>query len=41
VELTVEDDDEARRLALSGIGGSWAERWERLEHSVDAWSVGA
>lgn len=41
IELTVPGEDEARRLVLSGIGASWAERWERLEQAVEPWGSAA
>ncbi len=33
-----EGDGDDRRVALSGSGPSWAERWELVEHAVDPWS---
>jgi tRNA threonylcarbamoyladenosine biosynthesis protein TsaE len=38
VELTMLDEDQnARRLAVSGRGRVWAERWEGVESAVDPW----
>jgi tRNA threonylcarbamoyladenosine biosynthesis protein TsaE len=37
VELTVRDDDDARRISLRPVGEGWATRWERLEHDLDRW----
>jgi tRNA threonylcarbamoyladenosine biosynthesis protein TsaE len=38
VELTMLDEDpNARRLAVSGRGRVWAERWEGVESAVDPW----
>jgi tRNA threonylcarbamoyladenosine biosynthesis protein TsaE len=42
VELTSEDPDaesDVRRIAISATGASWAERWQSLEDSVQAWSA--
>ncbi len=39
IELTGEDSDEARRIALSPGGQSWVERWERAEQLLLPWSV--
>jgi len=41
IELTVPGEDEARRLVLSGVGASWALRWERLEQAVEPWGSAA
>ncbi|GIV00063.1 MAG: tRNA (adenosine(37)-N6)-threonylcarbamoyltransferase complex ATPase subunit type 1 TsaE [Actinomycetota bacterium] len=41
VELTVPGPDERRRIALTGIGPSWAARWERLERAVQRWGLAA
>lgn len=41
VELTVPGPDERRRLSLSGIGPSWAARWERLEQALEPWELAA
>jgi tRNA A37 threonylcarbamoyladenosine biosynthesis protein TsaE len=38
VELTMLDEDpNARRLAVSGRGRVWAERWEGVESAIDPW----
>jgi tRNA threonylcarbamoyladenosine biosynthesis protein TsaE len=38
VELTLFDGDETgRRLAITGTGRRWAERWEGLESVLDPW----
>jgi tRNA threonylcarbamoyladenosine biosynthesis protein TsaE len=37
LELTVPGGDERRRVVLSGAGGSWATRWERLEQALERW----
>jgi tRNA threonylcarbamoyladenosine biosynthesis protein TsaE len=40
VELVEPDPgDDARRIELSAVGASWAERWERLEHELAAWAA--
>jgi tRNA threonylcarbamoyladenosine biosynthesis protein TsaE len=42
VQLTEPDPgDDARRVVLSAAGASWAERWERLEHTLAAWAAAA
>ena len=44
VELMVPGEGpggEERAVSLSGGGGSWASRWERLEQAVDRWRMGA
>ncbi|GBC86935.1 tRNA threonylcarbamoyladenosine biosynthesis protein TsaE [bacterium HR12] len=41
VELTVPGPDERRRIALTGMGPSWAARWERLERAVQRWGLAA
>lgn len=41
VELTVPGEDEARRLVLTGMGRSWAMRWERLERLTEPWGRAA
>jgi tRNA threonylcarbamoyladenosine biosynthesis protein TsaE len=44
VELTTEDPDganEARRIALTAAGRSWAERWEWLEALLEPWRAAA
>jgi tRNA threonylcarbamoyladenosine biosynthesis protein TsaE len=38
VELTMRDDDvTGRRLAVTGRGRTWAERWEGVESVLDPW----
>jgi tRNA threonylcarbamoyladenosine biosynthesis protein TsaE len=40
VELTLDDggpEPEARRIALTGVGGSWSERWGELEAALASW----
>jgi tRNA threonylcarbamoyladenosine biosynthesis protein TsaE len=40
VELTMLDEDaNARRVAVSGRGRMWAERWEGVESALDPWLV--
>jgi tRNA threonylcarbamoyladenosine biosynthesis protein TsaE len=41
VELTVPDAGDERRLVLTGIGSTWAMRWERLEHVLSGWEAAA
>ncbi len=41
IELTVPGEDEARRLELTGMGRSWATRWERLERLTEPWGRAA
>ncbi|HET9725069.1 MAG TPA: tRNA (adenosine(37)-N6)-threonylcarbamoyltransferase complex ATPase subunit type 1 TsaE [Actinomycetota bacterium] len=41
IELTVPGGDERRRLVLTGVGGSWATRWERLEQTLERWGSAA
>lgn len=38
VELTTPGPGERRRLELTGVGPSWASRWERLEQALEAWA---
>lgn len=38
IELMLMDgDDSGRRLAVTGRGRTWAERWEGLESALDPW----
>jgi tRNA threonylcarbamoyladenosine biosynthesis protein TsaE len=37
VELSIPEEEEIRRLAVTGRGTSWAHRWERLEKALDGW----
>ena len=39
VELTT--DGEARRIAITAEGSTWAARWEALEAAVQPWSAAA
>ena len=39
IELSVPWGGEARRLVLTGVGTSWAARWERVEQVLDPWVV--
>jgi tRNA threonylcarbamoyladenosine biosynthesis protein TsaE len=42
VELTTEDlqgDEDARRIVLTAVGESWAERWGELASAVRTWST--
>lgn len=41
VELTVPGEGEERRLVLTGMGRSWAARWERLERLTEPWGRAA
>lgn len=42
IELTnAELDGERRRIVISAIGRSWADRWESLEHGLARWTVAA
>ncbi|MFN8232145.1 MAG: tRNA (adenosine(37)-N6)-threonylcarbamoyltransferase complex ATPase subunit type 1 TsaE [Actinomycetota bacterium] len=42
VELSTPDPgSEDRRVVLSASGPSWADRWERLEHALAAWTAAA
>jgi tRNA threonylcarbamoyladenosine biosynthesis protein TsaE len=41
VELTVPGSGEERRVVLTGAGGSWAARWERLEQALERWGGAA
>ena len=38
IELTVPGEDERRRVVITGTGGSWAVRWERLEQALQGWA---
>ena len=42
IELTSEDPDggtEIRRIALTGSGASWEDRWARLAAAIEPWTV--
>jgi len=41
VELTVPGEAEERSLVLTGMGRSWAARWERLERLTEPWGRAA
>jgi tRNA threonylcarbamoyladenosine biosynthesis protein TsaE len=41
VELSVPGETEARLLTVTGVGTSWAERWERLERLTEPWGRAA
>lgn len=41
IELTVPGEGEARRLAITGSGASWAARWGLLEGATSAWGTAA
>ena len=41
VKLTVPGEGEARSLVLTGMGRSWAARWERLERLIEPWGRAA
>lgn len=41
VELTVPGQDERRRMVVTGMGRSWAIRWERLEQVLEPWGTDA
>jgi len=41
VELTVPGEGEERSLVLTGMGRSWAARWERLEGLTEPWGRAA
>lgn len=38
LELRIPDDDEGRRIAVTGQGPAWATRWERLEQVLLPWT---
>jgi tRNA threonylcarbamoyladenosine biosynthesis protein TsaE len=38
IELSIEDDDDRRRVSMAGRGGAWARRWEGLRSAVASWS---
>lgn len=41
VDLSLPDEGDVRRIAITGRGTSWAERWERLDHLTSAWREGS
>jgi len=40
-EITVEDQGEARRIVMTGVGPAWGARWERLERLTEPWGRAA
>jgi len=40
-EITVEGEGDARRIVVTGVGASWATRWERLERLTEPWGRAA
>jgi tRNA threonylcarbamoyladenosine biosynthesis protein TsaE len=40
IELTGDEDGDARRLMLTPGGQTWVERWERLEQAMSPWRAG-
>jgi tRNA threonylcarbamoyladenosine biosynthesis protein TsaE len=40
-EITLMDSEEARRIVVTGMGPSWATRWERLERLTERWGRAA
>jgi len=40
-EITVEGEGDARRIVVTGVGASWATRWERLERLNEPWGRAA
>jgi len=40
-EITVVGEGDARRIVVTGIGPSWATRWERLERLTEPWGSAA
>jgi tRNA threonylcarbamoyladenosine biosynthesis protein TsaE len=41
VEITPIGAEEARRIVVTGVGPSWATRWERLERLTEPWGRAA
>ncbi len=41
VEITLMGAEEARRIVVTGVGRSWASRWERLERLTEPWGRAA
>jgi tRNA threonylcarbamoyladenosine biosynthesis protein TsaE len=41
MEITLMDSEEARRIVVTGMGPSWATRWERLERLTERWGRAA
>jgi tRNA threonylcarbamoyladenosine biosynthesis protein TsaE len=40
-EITLTGSEEARRIVVTGMGPSWATRWERLERLTERWGRAA
>jgi len=40
-EITLVGEGDARRIVVTGIGPSWATRWERLERLTEPWGSAA
>ena len=40
-EITVVGEGNARRIVVTGVGPSWATRWERLERLTEPWGRAA
>ena len=38
IELTLDNDGDARTLALTAFGREWSRRWDRLAQATRAWS---
>ena len=41
MEITLMGSEEARRIVVTGMGPSWATRWERLERLTERWGRAA
>ena len=41
VEITLMGPEEARRIVVTGVGPSWATRWDRLERRTEPWGRAA
>jgi tRNA threonylcarbamoyladenosine biosynthesis protein TsaE len=41
MEITLLGAEEARRIVVTGVGPSWATRWERLERLTEPWGRAA
>jgi tRNA threonylcarbamoyladenosine biosynthesis protein TsaE len=40
-EITLVSEGDARRIVVTGVGQSWATRWERLERLTEPWGRAA
>jgi len=40
-EITLVSEGDARRIVVTGVGPSWATRWERLERLTEPWGRAA